>query len=294
MFEGVSVAVVTPFRNGAVDETAFRALVDRLLGMGVDGVVVGGSTGEAATLSRDERRRIVSAAVAEANGRGFVVAGTGTNDTAQSIELSKDAKAAGVDGIMVVTPYYNKPSPAGLEAHFRAISAAAGLPILAYNVPGRTGYNLPPAMAARLTNVPGVVALKEASGSVDQGMDTMFAAPGLTFLSGEDSLTLPLVAAGAKGVVSVAGHLVGDVIKAMIVAHEAGKVEEARKLNRTVVSVTRAMFLESNPGPVKYAMSKLGWMANELRPPLAPVTPETAATIDAVLEPLAAGISRAG
>jgi 4-hydroxy-tetrahydrodipicolinate synthase len=139
-----------------------------------------------------------------------------------------------------------------------------------------------------------VVALKEASGSVDQGMDVMAAAPGLTFLSGEDSLTLPLVAAGAKGVVSVAGHLIGDTIKAMIDAHERGEVEEARRLNRTVVAVTRAMFLESNPGPVKYAMSRLGWMANELRPPLAPVTPETAVQIDAVLEPLAAEITRAG
>jgi 4-hydroxy-tetrahydrodipicolinate synthase len=294
MFEGVSVAVVTPFRNGAVDEAAFRALVDRLFGMGLDGVVVGGSTGEAATLSREERRRIVTAAVAEAKGRGFVVAGTGTNDTAGSIELSRDAKAAGVDGLMIVTPYYNKPSPAGLEAHYRAISEAASLPILAYNVPGRTGYNLPPAMAARLARIPGVVALKEASGSVDQGLDVMAAAPGLTFLSGEDSLTLPLVAAGAKGVVSVAGHLIGDTIKAMIDAHERGEVDEARRLNRTVVAVTRAMFLESNPGPVKYAMSRLGWMANELRPPLAPVTPETAVQIDAVLEPLAAGISRAG
>ncbi|MDZ4804669.1 MAG: 4-hydroxy-tetrahydrodipicolinate synthase, partial [Candidatus Eisenbacteria bacterium] len=258
MFEGVSVALVTPFRSGAVDESAFRALVNRLFEMGVDGVVATGSTGEAATLTREERRRVLVAAVEEARGRGFVVAGTGTNDTAVSIDYSRDARDAGVDGLMVVTPYYNKPSPAGLEAHYRAISEAAGLPILAYNVPGRTGYNLPPSMAARLAKVPNVVALKEASGSVDQGLDVMVAAPGLTFLSGEDSLTLPLVAAGARGVVSVAGHLIGDTIKAMIEAHERGDVALARQLNRTVLRVTRAMFIESNPGPVKYAMSRLG------------------------------------
>lgn len=294
MFEGVSVAVVTPFRKGVVDEGAFRALVDRLFKMGVHGVVATGSTGEAATLTPEERRRVVAAAVEEARGRGFVVAGTGTNDTAVSIELSRDARDAGVDGLMVVTPYYNKPSPAGLEAHYRAIGEAVDLPILAYNVPGRTGYNLPPAMAARLASVPNVVALKEASGSVDQGMDVMAAAPDLTFLSGEDSLTLPLLAVGAKGVVSVAGHLIGDTIRGMIDAHERGDVEEARRLNRTVLRVTRAMFLESNPGPVKYAMSRLGWMANELRPPLAPVTPETAARIDAVLDEMGAATTRVG
>jgi len=294
MFEGVSVAVVTPFRRGVVDEGAFRALVDRLFKMGVHGVVATGSTGEAATLTREERRRIVAAAVEESRGRGFVVAGTGTNDTAVSIELSRDARDAGVDGLMVVTPYYNKPSPAGLEAHYRAISEAVDLPILAYNVPGRTGYNLPPAMAARLASVPNVVALKEASGSVDQGLDVMAAAPDLTFLSGEDSLTLPLVAVGARGVVSVAGHLIGDTLRAMIEAHERGEVEEARRLNRMVLRVTRAMFLESNPGPVKYAMSRLGWMANELRPPLAPVTPETAARIDAVLDELGTVSTRVG
>lgn len=293
MFEGVSVAVVTPFRNGEVDDAAFRALVDRLFEMGIDGIVATGSTGEAATLTREERRRVVAAAVEEARGRGFVVAGTGTNDTAVSIDYSRDARDVGADGLMIVTPYYNKPSPAGLEAHYRAISQAAGLPIVVYNVPGRTGYNLPPALAARLATVPNVVAIKEASGSVDQGMDVMTAAPGLTFLSGEDSLTLPLLAAGAKGVVSVAGHLIGDTIRAMIDAHERGDVAMARQLQRTVLAVTRAMFLESNPGPVKYAMSRLGWMTNELRPPLAPVTPETAAQIDAVLDGLGAGLTRA-
>lgn len=294
MFEGVSVAVVTPFRNGAVDEAAFRGLVDRLFQMGVDGVVATGSTGEAATLTRDERRLVVMAAVQEARGRGFVVAGTGTNDTAASIELSRDARDAGVDGLMVVTPYYNKPSPAGLLAHYRAIGEAVDLPILAYNVPGRTGYNLPPSMAAQLATIPNVVALKEASGSVDQGLDVMEAAPNLTFLSGEDSLTLPLVAVGARGVVSVAGHLIGDTIKQMIKAHENGEVSEARRLHRIVLRVTRAMFLESNPGPVKYAMSRLGWMTNELRPPLASVTPETAAQIDAVLDEMGAAFTRVG
>jgi 4-hydroxy-tetrahydrodipicolinate synthase len=288
MFEGLSVAIVTPFRNGAVDDAAFRGLVRRLIDGGVHGLVVAGSTGEAATLSREERRGLVAAAVGEASGRVWIVAGAGTNDTAQSVELSRDAKAAGADGVMVVTPYYNKPSPAGLEAHFRTIAEACGLPILAYNVPGRTGYNLPPAMAARLSGIPGVVALKEASGSVDQGIDTMIAAPGLTFLSGEDSLTLPLVAAGAKGIVSVAGNVIPRPMRELLDALDRGDLATARERHRLLVLVTRALFLESNPGPVKYALWRLGYLANELRPPLAPVAPETAARIDAALR--AAGV----
>jgi 4-hydroxy-tetrahydrodipicolinate synthase len=212
-----------------------------------------------------------------------VVAGTGTNDTAVSIGYSLDAREAGADGIMVVTPYYNKPTPAGLEGHFRAISEAVGLPIVAYNVPGRTGYNLVPAVAARLAAVPGVVALKEASGSVDQAIDIMALAPGLTLLSGEDSLTLPLAAVGARGIISVSGHVTAAELCALWRDWEAGAAAAALARHRKILPVTRAMFLESNPGPVKYALSRLGWIANELRPPLAPVTPETAAKIDRAL-----------
>lgn len=286
MFEGLSVAIVTPFRNGAVDEEAFRGLVARLLEQGVDGLIPTGSTGEAATMTREERRLIVRAAVEEAKGKAFVVAGTGTNNTAQSIELSMDARAAGVDGIMVVTPYYNKPTPAGLVAHFAAISEAAKLPILAYNVPGRTGYNMLPAVVAKVAAVPGVVALKEASGSVDQCIDILAAAPGLTLLSGDDSLTLPLAAIGARGIVSVAGHVVGRELKGVLTACAAGDLEEARRHHARMMPITRALFLESNPGPVKYALSRLGWIANELRAPLAPVTAETAARVDGELKAL--------
>lgn len=283
MFEGVSVAVVTPFRGGAVDEAAFRGLVARLLEQGVDGLVVTGSTGEAATLTFEERRTVVRAAVEEAKGRAFVVAGTGTNDTAVSIQLSLAAKEAGVDGVMVVTPYYNKPTPDGLAAHFKAISEAVRLPIVAYNVPGRTGYNMPAAVAARLARIPGVVALKEASGSVDQAIDIRLAAPELTLLSGEDSLTLPLAAIGASGIISVAGHLVGRQMKAMLAAHAAGRVAEAIRLHTGILPFCRACFVESNPGPVKYALSRVGWIANELRAPLVPVTAESAARIDQAL-----------
>ncbi len=284
MFEGVSVAVVTPFRNGALDEDAFRALLRRLIGEGVDGLVVTGSTGEAATLTPEERKSLVTWAVEEAGKRVFVVAGTGTNSTRDSIRFSQDAREAGADGVMIVTPYYNKPTPDGLEAHFRAISEAVNLPILAYNVPGRTGYNMLPAVAARIAAVPGVVALKEASGSVDQAIDIRMAAPGLTLLSGEDSLTLPLAAIGARGIVSVAGHLTAAWLGKMLEAVAAGRMEEALQLHDRAMPVSRAMFLESNPGPVKYALARLGLMHNELRPPLAPVRPETAREIDRVLE----------
>jgi 4-hydroxy-tetrahydrodipicolinate synthase len=286
MFEGLSVAIVTPFRNGAVDEEAFRGLVGRLLEQGVDGLIPAGSTGEAATMTRDERRLVIRAAVEEAKGKAFVVAGTGTNNTAQSIEYSMDAREAGADGVMVVTPYYNKPTPAGLVAHFKAISAAVKLPILAYNVPGRTGYNLLPAVASQLAAVPGVVALKEASGSVDQVMDTMAAAPALTLLSGDDSLTLPLVAIGARGIVSVSGHVVGRELKGVLEACAKGDLDAARRHHARLLPITRALFVESNPGPVKYALSRLGWIANELRAPLAPVTAETAARVDQELRAL--------
>jgi len=286
MFEGLSVAVVTPFRSGAVDEEAFRRLVSHLLGQGVDGLIATGSTGEAATMTREERRTVVRAAVEEARGKAFVVAGTGTNNTAQSIELTRDAKEAGVDGIMVVTPYYNKPTPDGLVAHFRAISESAGLPIVAYNVPGRTGYNMPPAVAARVAQVPNVVALKEASGSVDQSIDIMNLAPGLTLLSGDDSMTLALQAVGGRGIVSVAGHLVAREIRDMLTAAEGGNLEEARRLQRRIMPICRAMFLESNPGPVKYALSRVGRIANELRLPLVPVGAETAAKVDRELKDL--------
>jgi 4-hydroxy-tetrahydrodipicolinate synthase len=283
MFEGVSVALVTPFRNGSVDEPAFRNLIRRLLAQGVDGIVPTGSTGEAATLTHEERRRVVRAAVEEAKGKAFVVAGTGTNDTKTSIELSIEAREAGVDGVMVVTPYYNKPTPDGLVAHFRAIAEAARLPIVAYNVPGRTGYNLPPGVAARLAQVPGVVALKEASGSVDQSIDVLAAAPALTLLSGEDSLTLPLLAIGAKGVISVAGHVVCREMKEMAAAYKEGRVEEARRIHARIMPLCRALFVESNPGPVKYALSRLGIIANELRAPLVPVGAEAAARIEGAL-----------
>jgi 4-hydroxy-tetrahydrodipicolinate synthase len=185
-----------------------------------------------------------------------------------------------------VTPYYNKPTPAGLVAHFTAISEAAKLPILAYNVPGRTGYNMPPAVAAKLAAVPGVVALKEASGSVDQVIDILAAAPGLTILSGDDSLTLPLVAVGARGIVSVAGHVVGRELKGVLESCARGDLEAARRHHARMMPVTRALFVESNPGPVKYALSRLGWIANELRAPLVPVTAETAGRVDQELRTL--------
>jgi 4-hydroxy-tetrahydrodipicolinate synthase len=184
---------------------------------------------------------------------------------------------------MAVTPYYNKPTPSGLEAHFRAISEAARLPVMAYNVPGRTGYNMPPAVAARLAGFPGVVALKEASGSVDQAQDILESAPSLTLLSGDDSLTLPLLAIGARGIVSVAAHVAGREMVSMLDAHRRGNVDEARRLNRSLLPFFRAIFIESNPGPIKYALSRLGLIANELRLPLVPVSAESAARIDEAL-----------
>src|SRR5215831_9532678 len=248
MFEGLSVAMVTPFRNGAVDREATARLVDHMIEGGVQGLVVSGSTGEAATCSVEERRELWAFVRDRAKKRAWVVAGTGTNSTADSIALTRMAEELGLDGAMVVTPYYNKPTPKGQAAHFAAVAKSTKLPLILYNVPGRTGTNTTPDVLAMVHDLPNVKAVKEASGSLDQ-MAQVKTRTRLTLLSGDDSLTLPSVAVGAEGVVSVVGQ--------------------------AAPTQMRAAFLESNPGPIKYLLSEMGLAANELRLPLVPVEPTT-------------------
>jgi 4-hydroxy-tetrahydrodipicolinate synthase len=270
--------LVTPFRNGEVDEPAVGRLVDFTVGGGTDVLVVAGSTGEAVTLTRDERRRLYDV-VREANGgRARLVAGTGTNNTRDSIELTREAKAAGYDGAMIVVPYYNKPTPAGQVAHFTAIARAVDLPLVAYNVPGRTGTNLLPETVVRLAAEPGIVAIKEASGSLDQ-VSAIRARCDLTVLSGDDSLTLPMLAVGAKGVVSVLGNVAPRPFKDMLLAFADGRLADAQRIHLGLVPLMRALFLESNPGPVKSLLADMGLIANELRLPLVPVEPKTAQAV---------------
>lgn len=285
MFEGLTVAMVTPFREGRVDWDAADRLLDHLLNGGVDGVVPAGSTGEGATITLEERRELFRFTRRRCGTKAFVLAGTGTNDTASTIALTRAAKEDGADGALVVTPYYNKPTPAGLVAHFRRVAEDGGLPVCLYNVPGRTGVSLTPETACRLSEIPGIVALKEASASLDQ-VSEICRNTSLTVLSGDDTLTLPMLAVGARGVISVVGNVVPAPMKAMIRAFETGETVEARRLHQALFPLGRILFVESNPGPVKHALARMGLICEELRLPLVPVAAESARGIDTVIESL--------
>jgi len=279
MFEGVSVALVTPFRNGGVDEPALRRLIRYVLDQGVDGLVMTGSTGEAATMSRAERERVWTIAREEVKGGAFLIAGTGSNATAETIETTKAAAQCGVDGCLVVAPYYNKPQPRGLVAHFTAVAEASTVPIMLYNVPSRTSVNVLPETVIEAAQHPRIVAIKEASGSIEQSTDILRRSS-ITVVSGDDALALPLAAVGAKGVVSVAGHLVGSELVEMLKLHRSGKVEEAAALHRRLSGIFRAIFVETNPAPIKAALARLGVIEGELRSPLAAASKETLALLE--------------
>lgn len=274
MFEGLSVAMVTPFRKGVIDNEATAKLIEHMIGGGVEGIVVSGSTGEAATTPFEERRALWSFVKAQAKGRAWVVAGTGTNSTEESIAMTRLAEELGLDGAMVVTPYYNKPSPKGQVAHFRAVAQSTKLPLLLYNVPGRTATNTKPETLAQVQDLPNVKAVKEASGDLDQ-MSQVKTRTTLTLLSGDDALTLACAAVGGEGIVSVAGQVAPRLMRELSDHSRAGRLKEARAVHERLQPLFKALFLESNPGPVKYALSAMGLIANELRLPLVPVEPST-------------------
>ncbi len=297
MFEGLSVALVTPFKDGVLDESATERLVDFVVRGGADALVVAGTTGEAPALTRDERRRLY-ALVKSANGsRARLVAGTGTNVTRDTIELTAEARSAGYDGAMIVVPYYNKPTPAGLVAHFTAVAKAVDLPLIAYNVPSRTGTNMLPDTVVRIAQLDSVVAIKEASGSLDQ-VSAIRARCDLTVLSGDDSLTLPMLAVGARGVVSVVGNVAPRAMRDLLTAFVEGRLVDAEATHRRLTPLMRALFLESNPSPTKSLLADLGILVNELRLPLVPVEPATAlavrdaARVAGILLPDPTGVAR--
>jgi 4-hydroxy-tetrahydrodipicolinate synthase len=287
--KGLGIALATPFKNpgagdlgaGDVDMPAFRELVRRVIAGGADFLVVLGSTGEAATVTAAERDALVAATLEEARGaaRGAlpVIVGAGSNSTAQACELAARSKASGADGILVVTPYYNKPQAAGIEAHYRAIAAAApGLPIVVYNVPGRTGQNLLPKDLARLWAIPEVVAVKESSGNLAQIGEILRTIPrGKLLFSGDDALALPAIALGASGLISVLGNILPAETKALVDAGLEGRREEARALHARLLPVMDALFLESNPAPLKAALSVAGYSSGALRLPLAAASDAT-------------------
>jgi len=287
MYEGLIVAMVTPFRGGAVDLEASGRLVEFLIDGGTQGIVVSGSTGEAATCTVEERRNLWRHVREVAGGRVPIIAGTGTNNTAESITLTRMAEDVGLDGAMIVTPYYNKPQPRGQVEHFRAIARSTRLPLVLYNVPGRTATNTLPETFEKVADLPNVMAVKEASGNLDQA--TGVARTRLTLLSGDDSLPLPMIAVGAKGVISVVGNAAPRAMRELVDLGRAGNVAEAARLHQRLLPLFKALFMESNPAPVKFLLSAMRLMANELRLPLVPA--ETATEQAVLAAAAAAGVN---
>jgi 4-hydroxy-tetrahydrodipicolinate synthase len=278
MFEGLTVAMATPFRRGAVDEEGTARLIDFMIEGGVEALVISGSTGEAASCTIEERRALWRFAQERIHGRIPLVAGTGTNNTAESITLTRMAEELGLDGAMIVTPYYNKPTPKGQIAHFTAVAKSTKLPLILYNVPGRTATNTMPETFAALNDLPNVAAIKEASGSVDQA-SAVRARCRFTLLSGDDSLTLPMIAVGAAGVISVAGNVAPRPMRTLCDHARGGRMSDAEATHRSLLPLFKALFIESNPGPVKFLLSAMGLIENELRLPLVPVEPATGKAI---------------
>ncbi|MEK7330876.1 MAG: 4-hydroxy-tetrahydrodipicolinate synthase [Candidatus Eisenbacteria bacterium] len=287
MFEGLTVAMVTPFRDGALDLEATDRLIESMITGGVEGLVISGSTGEAATCTHEERRALWRFAKERVRGRVPLVAGTGTNNTAESIALTRMAEDLELDGAMIVTPYYNKPTARGQVAHFTAVAKSTRLPLILYNVPGRTATNTLPETLEQVQDLPNVVAVKEASGSLDQA-SAVRARCRLTLLSGDDSLTLPMIAVGAAGVISVAGNVAPREMRALCDHARAGRLAEAEAQHRLLQPLFKALFIESNPGPVKFLLAAMRLIENELRLPLVPVEPATERAILAAAR--AAGI----
>ncbi len=277
-FSGVFTALVTPFKDdGALDELGLRRLVKRQIAGGVAGLVPCGTTGEAVTLDPDEHERVVAIAVEEARAasrRVNVIAGCGSNDTKKARDLAGRCRRAGADALLVVTPYYNKPTPRGLVAHFKAVADAGGLPIVLYNVPGRTGLNMLPDTVLELAKDPRIVAVKEASGSLDQACEILRARPdGFSVLSGEDSLAVPMIACGAEGVIAVVSNEAPALYGEAIAAALAGNRIRAAELQARIFPLMKTNFRESNPIPVKWALERLGLVGGTLRLPLVPLSP---------------------
>jgi 4-hydroxy-tetrahydrodipicolinate synthase len=273
VFRGVLTALVTPFRDGALDEAALQKLVELQIGAGVDGLVPCGSTGESATLSHAEHRRVVEVVVAAARGRVPVLAGTGSNSTSEAIELTRHAKEAGADGALLISPYYNKPTQDGIVAHFAEIARQTAFPLVVYNIPGRTASNILPDTMARLADLEQVVGVKEATGDLHQ-ISQMIARCREDFLvlSGNDADTLPMLAVGGHGVISTCANVAPREMVELVRAFVAGDITRARQLHYRLLPLIDAIFCETNPIPLKAALALLGQVGDEIRLPLTRIT----------------------
>ncbi len=287
-FGRLLTAMVTPFNaDGSINYEAGADFADWLLANGSDGLVVEGSTGEAATMDMDEKIKFMQTIVARVNGRAKIVAGAGTNCTASTIDLVKKMEACGVDGVLVVGPYYNKPTQEGYYQHFAAVAKATKLPIIVYNVPGRTGGNIAPETVARLAaDFSNIVAIKEAAGNVAQTAELYRVLPeDFSIYSGDDGLILPFLSVGACGLISVLANVNGNILQQLMQAYSEGRVKDAADLNKVMVPLAKAMFIESNPIPIKAAVTKVtGIDAGAPRLPLTPISAAAEAKLDAALK----------
>jgi 4-hydroxy-tetrahydrodipicolinate synthase len=284
IFAGLTVALVTPFRDGNVDEAALRKLVDDQVEVGTNSVSPCGTTGESPTLSHDEHERVIAIVCEQAAGRIKVMAGTGSNSTAEAIRLTKKAASAGADGALLVAPYYNKPMQQGFYEHYKAIAEEVDIPQVVYNIPGRSAKNIEPDTICRLGELEKIVAVKESTGSMDQASQILNGS-NLTVLSGDDSLTLPLLALGASGVVSVAGNIVPQDVLAMIAAWKEGNISRAQELHHKLFPLCRDMLgLATNPIPLKAAMQLLGKDTGDVRLPLTQLSKSEIAKLSATLK----------
>lgn len=285
MFTGSLVAIVTPFRQGKIDERALAELIEWQISAGTNGIVPCGTTGESATLSHREHDRVIELTVEVVHRRVPVIAGTGSNSTEEAITLTKHAKQAGVDGALLITPYYNKPTQEGLYRHYTAIAEAVDLPLVLYNIPGRTGVNMLPSTIARLSAIKTIVGVKEGSGSVQQASDIVQACGDrLTVLAGDDSLTLPMMAVGGKGVITVTANVMPTEMAGLVKAFTEGRIDEARRIHFQLSPLFSALFYETNPIPVKEALGLMRKIDPELRLPLCPMAQDSREKLIRVLK----------
>ena len=285
MFSGAFTALVTPFRNGEVDVEALEGLVEFQIGQGIHGLVPCGTTGETPSMSEEEDRLVIGTVVRVANGRVPVIAGTGSNSTHMAIKYTRMAEEEGADGSLQVAPYYTKPTQEGLYRHFTAIAESTGLPIVLYNIPGRTSVNISAETTARLAEIPNIVGTKEATHSMDMASDIRrLCGEEFDILSGDDSLTLPLMSLGGRGVISVAGNVAPAVVSDMVNALLEGDFERGRELHYDLLPLCRALFVETNPIPVKTAASILGLCSDEMRLPMIPLAGENLDHLRRVME----------
>jgi len=285
IFQGSIVALVTPFRDGKVDEAALKALVEFQIAGGTDGIVPCGTTGESPTLDHDEHKHVIDVVIKTVNRRIPVIAGTGSNSTAEAVSLTKHAKQVGANAALIVLPYYNKPTQKGLIEHCRGIADAVDLPLVLYNIPGRTGVNMLPETVAQLADHPNIVGMKEATGNLEQmTQDIVLCGDKLSFLSGDDTLTLPLMSVGGRGIISVVANIVPKDVSAMTRAFLSGDWKRARELHLKLFPLSQSMFYETNPIPVKTALAMMGKIREEFRLPLCAMTDANRKKLEAALK----------